>query len=106
VRGPTPGPDGALDFTPRPRPCSPRFAAPRGLRASATRRPLLLALLVTLGLGAAAPAGAASRWWGFTTRVSTRDFNVHRLDVSGVRVTVRGDGDTDLDCYLYDVRVQ
>ena len=74
--------------------------AARGLRASATRRPLLVALM-TLGLGAAAPAAAASRWWGFTTRVSAHDYNVHRLDVSGWRVTVRGDGDTDLDCYLY-----
>jgi hypothetical protein len=72
--------------------------AARTLRVFTARRPVVAALaVVTL---AAAPAGAASGWWGFTTRVSAHDYNVHRLDVSGWRVTVRGDGDTDLDCYL------
>ena len=69
------------------------------LRSSVSRRPLVAALAGLLLF--AAPAGAATRWWGFTTRVSAHDYNVHRLDVSGWRVTVRGDGDTDLDCYLF-----
>jgi hypothetical protein len=67
------------------------------LRARIVRRPIVAAVALALF---AAPAGAMAGNWLFTSRVWAHDYNVHTVYASGSRVTVRGDGDTDLDCYL------
>jgi len=62
------------------------------------RRPLVAAAAALVLV--AAPAGAMADTYLFTGRAMPHDYNVHAVYASGGRVTVRGDGDTDLDCYL------
>jgi hypothetical protein len=68
------------------------------LRSRLTRR-ALIAALAALAL-AAAPAGAMTLRYLFTDQVDENDVNAHTIAATA-RVVVRGDGDTDLDCYLY-----
>ncbi|AHG93339.1 hypothetical protein J421_5804 (plasmid) [Gemmatirosa kalamazoonensis] len=68
------------------------------LRDRLARRPLVAAAAALLLI--AAPAGAMADAYLFTSRAMPHDYNIHTIYASGGRVTVRGDGDTDLDCYL------
>ena len=70
----------------------------RSIRRRLPRR-TSLAALAALAL-AAAPAGAMTLGYLFTSRVAAHDINWHTVGASS-RVVVRGDGDTDLDCWLY-----
>jgi hypothetical protein len=58
-----------------------------------------------IGVSGVGFAGAVGGPKASTTRVNARATDVYTIDFRGgeaARVTVRGDGDTDLDLYVYD----
>jgi hypothetical protein len=70
----------------------------RSKLSSVARRSISVALAVATVAGAARAADGA-----FSGRVRAYTTNTHRLYVgSETRVIVDGDGDTDLDCWLYN----
>lgn len=79
---------------------------PAPLRAAAAAAALAI-LGTTASATTAAPAAAATAGdYRFTDRVAAYGRNVHRLDIGAYDdyVVVRGDQDTDLDCWIYDAR--
>lgn len=67
------------------------------------RLPIALAMLVASVVAAGATTYSARR----TSRVEAFDTDVWTVWAGrSARVEVEGDGDTDLDCYVYDLRGQ
>jgi hypothetical protein len=66
---------------------------------------MVLGVAAAAVLAAAQPAAAQARGFYRIDQVQAYDTDVWRVWVPGnrdVRVTVRGDGDTDLDLFVYD----
>jgi hypothetical protein len=79
----------------------PRFAAAAPLARRALARRALAAALLALAALAGPAQAAATNWLSGTVRAFAT--NQHTLYVGDeTRVIVRGDGDTDLDCWLYN----
>ena len=68
-------------------------------------RKLILAAVALVMMGGAGYAGAVGGPKRSTTRVKARTTDVYTISFRGgesARITVAGDGDTDLDLYVYD----
>ncbi|HEX4613099.1 MAG TPA: hypothetical protein VH092_33230 [Urbifossiella sp.] len=69
------------------------------------RKVILAAVAAAVGFGGAGYAGAVGGPKQSTTRVNARATDVYTIEFRGgetARITVAGDGDTDLDLYIYD----
>ena len=77
------------------------FTTPRTFAALRARLPRRLLGTLTALAFIAVPAGAMAARYLFSDRVEAHDVNFHVLPVSGAYVAVRGDGTTDLDCFLF-----
>ena len=69
------------------------------------RKFILAAVAAVLGVGGVGFAGAVGGPKQSTTRVNARAADVYTISFRGgesARITVAGDGDTDLDLYVYD----
>jgi hypothetical protein len=69
------------------------------------RKFILAALAAVMGASGVGFAGAAGGPKASTTRVNARATDVYTIKFNGgesARITVAGDGDTDLDLYVYD----
>jgi hypothetical protein len=69
------------------------------------RKFILAAVAAVMGVGGVGLAGAVGGPRADTTRVNARATNQYTISFRGgeaARITVAGDGDTDLDLYVYD----